>query len=651
MCYSLLTCRLETGLSQEHNLYFVAYSADIYVYVPRFPTQFISREPVLIVQSQPTSSGLRGYLDTRQPHSVNHLLCQRLGNDEVVATVRDDGDVDAVLVRHIVQAIERRSEPESTIGVVADEVRPIFQSNVGISAWGLAIHSEARILATSSNAHEVRVFKFGLLHDGDDENPATAGGGAHSDIGVSPHQGDETTQRSGLHSNVGDRLHGDADTMQQHRRMDVTQRVLNGNANIPCIAFCNTGDDLEARWLLTTDVSGYCRVIDLHAAQDADVTVQQFRFGRSFMSQGGGFDRINAGWTLMFLDPRSFHSENNFQAAVGLADDGSLPGGQAMNVTWDLSDTVDLVADESTARLQRERRDGAARQADQSRGAPNPTHDDIPMEEAGSDGAVQHYASETLMSAQMEIQAMDHLNDSIDEDTTSDSADDISDHGLSLLDSTDAEDEGTEDSISFSALYGGKRVFGNQPYFYHNQGLCNDLPCPILHASVKNIYLLQPSNQQHAVGPFSPPMVGMANPLRPVGPGGMEYYEMFDRMNMTAYIPTLGVVVIASQKGRAVVVALTKLSRMAHYPAEMQGQRRKTNYAMRIERILPLACQEVVRERPFMPLLGIATAPVQGAGHKRWRLVMMYQDHSVFSYEIARPRARDCAVDVAGVFV
>ena len=169
-----------------------------------------------------------------------------------MAVVRDDGDVDAFLVRHIVQAIERRDERDSSIGVVADEIRPIFQSNVGISAWGLAIHAQARILATSSNAHEVRVFKFGLLQTddvaGDEEQE-------EEEEDASDAKDDETKESKG-------------------RKMDVTDHVLNGESNIPHIAFCNTGDDPDGRWLLTTDISGLCRVMDLHELRP----VQAFRF-------------------------------------------------------------------------------------------------------------------------------------------------------------------------------------------------------------------------------------------------------------------------------------------------------------------------------------------------------------------------------------
>lgn len=37
-----------------------------------------------------------------------------------------------------------------------------FAENVGDSAWGLAIHSQSRLIAVGSNAHEVQVFAFAL---------------------------------------------------------------------------------------------------------------------------------------------------------------------------------------------------------------------------------------------------------------------------------------------------------------------------------------------------------------------------------------------------------------------------------------------------------------------------------------------------------
>ena len=309
----ILTC-FQTGLSQTHNLYFVAYGPHIHVYVPEFPTQRISEQPALVFTSQPSATGLPGYIDQRTPHAVNNLIVQFLGNEEVIAAVRDDGDVDAFLVRHIVQAVDRRKAPDSTIGKEGDEIKPFFQSNVGISAWGLAIHSQARILATSSNAHEIRVFKFGLLHTEDEEQQSSD---------------DETVSDAKASNNV----------RSKGRKTDVTHHVLNGETNIPYIAFCNTGDDPDAKWLLTTDISGVCRVMDLHSLQP----VQAFRFGRTLASNElGGFDRLNAGWAIMFLDTRSFRLEHDAYAALGVdeAVDHTLPRFHGEGDIWDLSNTV-----------------------------------------------------------------------------------------------------------------------------------------------------------------------------------------------------------------------------------------------------------------------------------------------------------------------
>ena len=69
----------------------MAYSSEIYVYVPQFGTQALPRKPALVVPSQPSRAGLEGYLDHTNPHSINNLVVQFLGDEEVVAAVRDDG--------------------------------------------------------------------------------------------------------------------------------------------------------------------------------------------------------------------------------------------------------------------------------------------------------------------------------------------------------------------------------------------------------------------------------------------------------------------------------------------------------------------------------------------------------------------------------
>jgi hypothetical protein len=52
-------------------------------------------------------------------------------------------------------------------------VRPFFQQNVEISAWGLAIHKNSRLIAVGTNKHNVHVFAFGLTDLDSDSDSAS----------------------------------------------------------------------------------------------------------------------------------------------------------------------------------------------------------------------------------------------------------------------------------------------------------------------------------------------------------------------------------------------------------------------------------------------------------------------------------------------
>ena len=683
---------LKTGLSQLHNLYFVAYGHSIYVYIPQFSSQEIGQRPSLIFTSQPSGPRLSGYLDQHNPHSVNSLIVEQFGTEEVVAVVRDDGDVDAFLVRHIVQAIERRCEDGSTIGVRGDEIRPFFQSNVGISAWGLAIHSEARILATSSNAHEIRVFKFGLLRS---ESPKPT-----------------DSESSGKRENVDDLSDG---TSRQHtqRETDVDHHVLNGETNIPYIAFCNTGDDPEARWLLTTDISGVCRVMDLHSLEP----VQAFRFGRSFASvQTGGFDRLNAGWAIMFLDRRSFRPVLDAASALGVDDDAedrTIPKVYRNGEVWDLTNTARRLYEfaepfmlhqtktDNVAAASNEDRDDSSDSVELSP-VNNPSDADQTIryerssdEEADTDleiaGQEDYLEDEEDGGIGVEVTIAADLEDNDDgggivwhtanEDdqeqlretavssqySSSSPDSEPLDDDMLVDDGEDPDDEGTEDTISYASVYNGESIVGNDARFVHPlKPLCDNLPCPIVHASVRNIYLLQPSKQK--VAPqymnsfisetaFQPPLLGYANPLKQPIHQNFGYLRIFERLNMNASIPPLGLVILASQKGRALVLSLNRLTPSTTFPSTLRDFScdDRSVYGMKIEAILPFADQERQNLRSAYPLHGIAVSPLQGSeGRKngRWRLMMMYQDHSILSYELSRSNgARDSGVDIGTVVV
>jgi hypothetical protein len=564
------------------------------------------------------------------------LIVQKLGKDEVIANVRDDGDVEVFLIRHIVHAIATRVNlHDDTQDPVADNLKPLFQRNVGISAWGLAIHTQARIIAVSSNRHEVTIFRFGLVDDYDNLKTPRKQAKAADNKQSSRWDGERRED------NLGSR---------PERNTDVTRQVLNGEANIPHIAFCNTGDDPDGRWLLTTDISGVCRAIDLHRF----TLVQAFRFGPTFVTPNGGrYDRMNAGWGIMFLDTRSFIAQDSIQDALGMDDDERPPDAKSDMRIWDLSKTLRHLSDNSKAFKEARKRApraavlSSATEASSNASSPQlvasesthePSMADFSDDEDGDDSGVL-LEPDSLTSSQ-----------SLDPDPTQD--DDIERDVELWSDLDESDDENTEDSIPHTAYYGGERICGNTPQFVRPSNLCEDLPCPVLHVSIRNVYLLQPSKQRLSPDqPFMPPLVGMAAPLKQSIQAEYRNLNMFDRLSMHAYIPTLGVVVLASQKGRAIVLSLARISQSMRYPEGIDpslGQ--KTNYTLRAECVLPFESQEKAGQRPFAPLHGIAVGPMQGTedgkneGKRRWRLIMMYQDHSMLSYELRRTEGAEVAV-------
>lgn len=71
-----------------------------------------------------------------------------------------------------------------------------------------------------------------------------------------------------------------------------------------------------------------------------------------------------------------------------------------------------------------------------------------------------------------------------------------------------------------------------------------------------------------------------------------------DRFNMVKYVPELGLVVAASQKGRVAIISLTR--------------HQDLGYSFRVDWILPFCTQEQTRDRPRYPLLGLTVSPMPG---------------------------------------
>ena len=156
---------LQTALSQVYNLYFIACVDTIHVYQPSFPDQKLSGRPDLILRPPKSRPGLRGTIDPPNPHSITHLIVDFLGTEEILLVSCDDGDVVGYHIHFIQQAIEAQLVSD-TFERNARDVRNFFHKNVGLSAWGLSVHCEARLIAVSANTHRVTIYAFALARPG-----------------------------------------------------------------------------------------------------------------------------------------------------------------------------------------------------------------------------------------------------------------------------------------------------------------------------------------------------------------------------------------------------------------------------------------------------------------------------------------------------
>lgn len=161
----IATWRLNlTALSQVHNLYFTAYRDQIHVSRPRScVTSHLPPVADLVLKpgASPAGIAVGGSVDDLFPHQVNHLIIGDLGNEEILVMAYDDGDVIAFYTRHIKDAVRQRQTIRDPSSVTISP-QPFFHENVGKSAWGLAIHSQSRLIAVGSNARKVEVFAFAL---------------------------------------------------------------------------------------------------------------------------------------------------------------------------------------------------------------------------------------------------------------------------------------------------------------------------------------------------------------------------------------------------------------------------------------------------------------------------------------------------------
>ena len=204
-------------------------------------------------------------MDPSKPHAVNHLIVGDMGDEEIMVVACDDGDVISYTVRSISLAIEegaknvfapepcedhkpkryRQSGWANLILPVVDPQRTPgsrvlaawFHENVGASAWGLATHKGAKLLAVSSNTKEINIFAPSLSSDP-----------LHWAF-RSTYPRPERMERYKAWEEQGP-------IALRDRSLGIKITLRGHVAHIPSIAFCDNNLDPEGSYLASTDIDG-----------------------------------------------------------------------------------------------------------------------------------------------------------------------------------------------------------------------------------------------------------------------------------------------------------------------------------------------------------------------------------------------------------
>ncbi|KAG8531980.1 uncharacterized protein KY384_003616 [Bacidia gigantensis] len=251
-----------TALSQHHNLYLVAYLDRIYVYQPRYPDQIVGGlgEAVGYFELPKSRPRLRGYINPGKPQGVNHLMVRALGEEEILILACDGGDVIAYRIRDILKVLCQPSSHPSPMELV---LFAFFHENVGASVWGIDVHRTSRLIAISSNSHEIVIFAFALTSRPDQflvpcKMKETLRGVASSHdyghgraaflcCGISPCKGPLSTEW---------KVPENGDCRFRRTENNYAWSLRGHSTNIPAIAFYNNPTDPSGKVVLaSTDIN------------------------------------------------------------------------------------------------------------------------------------------------------------------------------------------------------------------------------------------------------------------------------------------------------------------------------------------------------------------------------------------------------------
>ena len=591
----------------------------IYVYQPKFPEQTLPQRPGLTFHVPVSGPNLRGEIDPAHPHAINQIVVGDLGNEELLVCVCDDGDVVAYATRALATLMEDGQTSGSPTLNSNGTVKSFIHRSVGRSAWGIAIHKSGRLIAVSANSKMVTVFAFALGSDPSSDGNSEDDHHNDSSNSTTPSIGTLEWEKRAHLGTMSRNLNEEC--LPAPRSTSNFEITLSGHcANVPSIAFCNTEDDPTGRYLVSTDIHGVTLTWDLW--QGRDITKFVTTSTRS--------------WGVLCLDLRSFRlTQGTFETF------GCEPKSDRGNL--DISASRKYV-----------------------KGANNchPVYDDI----SSTPAALLPFG----MLYDTNPQA-DSAEESDDEDWVDGEAEENDDLDMDLPEYSSVPGFGSNPlptTASVNSVYNGPpqgivSAFETAIHLQNSlptgrrgasEAITGDLslstsspptslPFSVLQTSVNNVIF-----RYSALRPTS---VMLRHPFAQEISHSLHSLRLFDRLNMVAQVPELGLVLVASQVGRVALLTLTRM-------------RCPKTFAFRLDCILPSVEQEARRERPMVPLLGMAAGPIQGRekeagsggdggspdgrgwepwraveGSRRYRLMLYYTDHTVLGYELSRRPDRE----------
>ncbi|CAG8386491.1 unnamed protein product [Penicillium salamii] len=573
------------ALSQRRNLLFTAQGSDIYVWIPRGSNQLLGAQPEMIIHPVMNQPHAPGYINPARPHTINNIIVDDLGRDEVLLIATDSGNVTGYNVEVIFSAIGRCDQFGHEKPFAGDDVKAFFIEFVGRSAWGLATHKFARLIAVSANTGGITVFAFALVDESSDlYSPYDPSDPEVQDL----HQSGELGQ-TWLIIDDEDQLDELSKILPHHRARNLRLNYTGHFENIPCVSFANFDLDPNGTWMISTDI--FNRVL-IWKIWEALCPVKGSTYGYPL------HPRPQRGWFVLPIDPRRVQRHDLKTDACGCMPKEQLVNNQIIFSTCDM---IHHINDWSTV-------------LSPSYREPLPTRHCLPDDVFSLDCIDGPSSAMGLSSPGSESSSDDEMP-STDSDYKFNSHMAPSPENDHESDCDIFPESETPGPPSLRARRGIPDLIEDANEHQHQCAFCSlgaeSLPreTPL---ELQQNFPFHPHNPQffpvvhfseHDISLVSYPcdsrlQVIAQSPLAQTPPPNMRIHDSCDRLNMVKYVPELGLILAASQKGRVAVITLTWQAEIGH--------------SFRIDWIVPFNSQGMDLNYPRVPLMGMAVSPMPG---------------------------------------